>query len=124
MDDLKAPGRARGEELVGVDLVGPPDEVLLRLVIRAAVEGRTPGVGAARQIVAPLERGQALFDRTPFRIPFAHRSKYRGPVAQSVEQGTFNPKVAGSIPARPTELGSRRTLFFDPNFSFTCTLLG
>jgi hypothetical protein len=25
-----------------------------------------------------------------------------GPVAQSVEQGTFNPKVAGSIPARPT----------------------
>src|SRR5712671_1167928 len=26
-----------------------------------------------------------------------------GPVAQSVEQGTFNPKVAGSIPARPTK---------------------
>src|SRR5215216_773656 len=26
----------------------------------------------------------------------------RGPVAQLVEQGTFNPKVAGSIPARPT----------------------
>ena len=25
-----------------------------------------------------------------------------GPVAQSVEQGAFNPKVAGSIPARPT----------------------
>jgi hypothetical protein len=24
-----------------------------------------------------------------------------GPVAQLVEQGTFNPKVAGSIPARP-----------------------
>ena len=27
---------------------------------------------------------------------------HRGPVAQLVEQGTFNPKVAGSIPARPT----------------------
>ena len=27
-----------------------------------------------------------------------------GPVAQLVEQGTFNPKVAGSIPARPIEL--------------------
>jgi hypothetical protein len=26
-----------------------------------------------------------------------------GPVAQLVEQGTFNPKVAGSIPARPME---------------------
>ena len=29
------------------------------------------------------------------------REKY-GPLAQSVEQGTFNPKVAGSIPAGPT----------------------
>jgi hypothetical protein len=27
-----------------------------------------------------------------------------GPVAQLVEQGTFNPKVAGSIPARPIRL--------------------
>ena len=27
----------------------------------------------------------------------------RGPVAQLVEQGTFNPKVAGSNPARPIE---------------------
>ena len=27
-----------------------------------------------------------------------------GPLAQLVEQGTFNPKVAGSIPARPTRL--------------------
>src|SRR5690348_3074004 len=27
-----------------------------------------------------------------------------GPLAQLVEQGTFNPKVAGSIPARPMEL--------------------
>ncbi len=32
------------------------------------------------------------------RVPYTHRG---GPVAQSVEQGTFNPKVAGSIPARP-----------------------
>ena len=28
----------------------------------------------------------------------------RGPVAQLVEQGTFNPKVTGSIPVRPIEL--------------------
>ena len=34
----------------------------------------------------------------PSRRFYTHR---RGPVAQSVEQGTFNPKVAGSIPARP-----------------------
>ena len=25
-----------------------------------------------------------------------------GPLAQLVEQGTFNPKAAGSIPSRPT----------------------
>ena len=35
------------------------------------------------------------------RDPTALRSPHRGPVAQLVEQGTFNPKVAGSIPARP-----------------------
>ncbi len=28
-----------------------------------------------------------------------------GPVAQLVEQGTFNPKVAGSSPARPIKSG-------------------
>ena len=31
----------------------------------------------------------------------AYTGLRRGPVAQLVEQGTFNPKVAGSIPARP-----------------------
>jgi hypothetical protein len=29
-----------------------------------------------------------------------------GPVAQLVEQGTFNPKVTGSIPVRPMPRGS------------------
>ena len=28
-----------------------------------------------------------------------------GPLAQLVEQGTLNPKVAGSIPARPMKKG-------------------
>src|SRR5918996_1104310 len=37
-----------------------------------------------------------------------------GPLAQLVEQGTLNPKVAGSIPARPTfvcreEIGGARS---------------
>jgi hypothetical protein len=34
-----------------------------------------------------------------------------GPVAQLVEQGTFNPKVAGSIPARPMRFSLEMTLF-------------
>src|SRR6266576_422670 len=32
----------------------------------------------------------------------------RGPVAQLVEQGTFNPKVTGSIPVRPTVTACRQ----------------
>src|SRR6266568_7601917 len=35
-----------------------------------------------------------------------------GPVAQLVEQGTFNPKVTGSIPVRPIEVGNAPTLAF------------
>jgi hypothetical protein len=38
--------------------------------------------------------------------PVEAKSAYlqgKGPVAQLVEQGTFNPKVAGSIPARPMQ---------------------
>ncbi len=31
-------------------------------------------------------------------------TRSRGPVAQLVEQGTFNPKVTGSIPVRPIKL--------------------
>ena len=36
------------------------------------------------------------------RVATTHYSD-AGPVAQSVEQRTFNPKVAGSIPAGPTK---------------------
>src|SRR5204863_4044806 len=32
-----------------------------------------------------------------------HFAPALGPLAQLVEQGTLNPKVAGSIPARPTQ---------------------
>ena len=41
-----------------------------------------------------------------------------GPLAQSVEQGTFNPKAAGSIPSRPTtdfsKTGSARLFLTGP----------
>src|SRR4029079_9898441 len=36
----------------------------------------------------------------------ASYTQMRGPLAQLVEQGTFNPKVAGSSPARPTRAAS------------------
>ena len=44
--------------------------------------------------------GRAGGERAGSADPVALRW-HRGPVAQLVEQGTFNPKVAGSIPARP-----------------------
>ena len=34
--------------------------------------------------------------------PWLYFRSGRGPLAQRVEQGTLNPKVAGSSPARPT----------------------
>jgi hypothetical protein len=48
----------------------------------------------------------------------------QGPVAQLVEQGTFNPKVAGSSPARPTrtdasqpQSGTLREVGLDPRMT-------
>src|SRR5713101_6330778 len=52
-----------------------------------------------------------------------------GPLAQLVEQGTLNPKVAGSIPARPTRpsevrLGSRRAMMTSLGLLLESTPLG
>ena len=52
----------------------------------------------------------------PSRRFYTHR---RGPVAQSVEQGTFNPKVAGSIPARPIREAPAKTIVLPPLPSVT-----
>ena len=43
----------------------------------------------------------------PLPAPVDPRRRPRGPVAQSVEQATFNREVAGSSPAGPTSLCSR-----------------
>jgi hypothetical protein len=60
-----------------------------------ALKGPRPG---------PLVDGGGYLDSTlSSRV-----SEAPGPVAQLVEQGTFNPKVAGSIPARPTRKSSSR----------------
>src|SRR4051794_38891258 len=39
----------------------------------------------------------------------ATMARCRGPLAQLVEQGTLNPKVAGSTPARPPSSDSAKT---------------
>src|SRR5438093_3222764 len=45
--------------------------------------------------------------RRPGSGPCSHRRLPAGPVAQRSEQGAFNPRVAGSNPARPTVVMSR-----------------
>jgi hypothetical protein len=48
--------------------------------------------------------GRPTQDSRGARLHWLH-----GPVAQLVEQGTFNPKVAGSIPARPIQEVPRKS---------------
>src|SRR5437764_9744581 len=71
---------------------------------------RRPRRGAPHRLPVPL-LGRAAAQRRPAprrlgtparRRVEANYTRPLGPVAQLVEQGTFNPKVAGSIPARPT----------------------
>src|SRR5262249_30204526 len=76
--DLEPPGTPRGEQLVGVDLVGPPDEVALRLLLGAAVDRRPPLVEPRAPVVAPLERGEPLLDSGSFRVPFSHTGSIAG----------------------------------------------
>src|SRR4051794_26972209 len=78
--------------------------MLLRIVLGGAVDGDLARVESCVEVVAPLHGREPLLDGRAFCVPFAHPESVtpqRGPVAQLVEQGTFNPKVAGSSPARP-----------------------
>ena len=46
-------------------------------------------------------------------------TRREGPVAQLVEQGTFNPKVVGSTPTRPTKENSRSDMKYGLTFYFS-----
>src|SRR5205823_6893512 len=59
-----------------------------------------PRRGAAPRRPLRVHRRAAAERRTAARGVGTY-TRPHGPVAQLVEQGTFNPKVAGSIPARP-----------------------
>jgi ABC-2 type transport system ATP-binding protein len=55
--DGDAPGVARGEELLRVDFVGPAEKVLVRFVVRRAVDGAPVGLASLRlERLAALER--------------------------------------------------------------------
>jgi hypothetical protein len=68
---------------------------------------RRPGGGAAARRAVRLLRGAAAQHRATARrmgtweLQAVAFTLAVGPVAQLVEQGTFNPKVTGSIPVRP-----------------------
>jgi hypothetical protein len=72
----------------------------LREHLEAAVENDDPH--EARQLVARFEFSDAQRRNIEQLLDAWELHSKAGPVAQLVEQGTFNPKVAGSKPARPT----------------------
>ena len=82
---MNAPRRAGGEQLVGVDLAEPAEEMRLRIVVGGAVDGCPPGVQLQVDIVAPLERGEPFLDRAPFRVPFAHPGRVLPPPFPAIE---------------------------------------
>ena len=103
--ELDAVGVAVRKEVVRIHLVGPTEEVRLRL-LGGRAEDTEPQRHVLRDTLSlgALEIGEALLERGALCVTLAHRCHTvdaEGPVAQLVEQGTFNPKVAGSIPARP-----------------------
>ena len=90
-----ASGRARGQP---APMAAPP-------AARTDADSRAPRSGGREQRPrrgTPARRGVTLLaGAAPECGAAAGRVGAPGPVAQLVEQGTFNPKVAGSIPARP-----------------------
>ena len=63
----ETPGLARGEELVGIHLVAPAEEVLRLVVGRRAVDGlAVGGCGSVVVALAALECGEALLGGRSF----------------------------------------------------------
>jgi hypothetical protein len=102
LDAVSVPVR---KEVVRIHLVGPTEEVRLWLLRARAEDTETHRhVLRATLSLRPLEIGEPLLERRALCVTLAHRCHTvdaEGPVAQLVEQGTFNPKVTGSIPVRP-----------------------
>src|SRR5205807_7565489 len=97
-------GRRRGQPPALAAPPAPPADAASGAP-RGGSRKQRPRRGAATRGPLRVHRRAAAECRTAARGVGTY-TRPHGPVAQSVEQGTFNPKVAGSIPARPTELGS------------------
>lgn len=70
-----------------------------------STRGRHPARGGAAPSPLRRHRGGGRFPR-PFSLSFySAKHPCAGPLAHPVEQGTFNPKVQGSRPWRPTPVG-------------------
>ncbi len=74
--------------------------------IRAVGESKTrqmPGYGDFGELCVPTRSASSVGDHVEVATAFReNRVTFDGPLAQLVEQRTFNPLVAGSNPARPT----------------------
>ena len=94
MEELARTHQKRVEQVeAGLHRIGTEPELAIgqRALVADGVGQGNPGgrEGEGAALGRPLPRRALGHTRTP------------GPVAQLVEQGTFNPKVTGSIPVRP-----------------------
>ena len=97
-DALARGGTCSGEHGIGIGKIGALEQEHGDLI--ALMRG-------IKQVFDPLgimNPGKVLREVCALDFP-------PGPLAQLVEQGTFNPKVAGSIPARPHEAFPAKTGF-------------
>src|SRR5665811_2628457 len=93
--------RDRYTPRTGAQGVWAPDFFSLYLRVRNPRLER-PGARHPSTLTLRLLRSMRLDERRPGRPLGRWYNPTSGPLAQLVEQGTFNPKVTGSIPVRPT----------------------
>src|SRR5665811_2215835 len=93
--------RDRYTPRTGAQGVWAPDFFSLYLRVRNP-RLEQPGARHPSTLTLRLLRSMRLDERRPGRPLGRWYNPTSGPLAQLVEQGTFNPKVTGSIPVRPT----------------------
>ncbi len=105
--------RVAGPETAGFGVFAGEHRGLSTIRVVRADHGRRAPCLETREgpkcFVAQKKKRRLTTPEGAAKSPRAHEP---GPLAQSVEQRTFNPTVAGSIPARPT---ARTRSFLSPH---------
>ena len=109
--ELTAPGQAKSTSAADAPIARTPPKIIM--VARSAAGSSAVNAPSGIRTRATTLKGwrpRPLVDGGGGGQNSRERCLHwpSGPVAQLVEQGTFNPKVAGSIPARPIPIDPAR----------------